>query len=121
MQELYGFIPQYLWGEAYPTTVEAFETMVVEHIDRFTIRYTSEEGTKEMYFLNVFDSIEITDTVCKFIGEESAELPYVQDGNTYSVTAEGTTILLTYENNRLSYTIEAPEYFAVTHYFGVEK
>ena len=117
-EDVRGFIPVNLtWGEKAPTTIEEFEDMVLENIDDFRIMVQEEDIIREVYFLNPIQSIEITDTVFKFVGEESMELPYVQDGNTYTVTAGEMSMVFTYENNRLSYSIEAPEYFSVTHYF----
>ena len=118
MQKLSSFIPVMMpYGQKTPKTVAEFENMVLENIDDFYIIVREEDIRREVYFLNPIQSIEITDTVFKFVGEESMELPYVQDGNTYTVTAGEMSMVFTYENNRLSYSIEAPEYFSVTHYF----
>lgn len=118
MQKLSSFIPVMMpYGQKTPKTVAEFENMVLENIDDFHIVIQEEDIRREVYFLTPIQSIEITDTVFKFVGEESMELPYVQDGNTYTVTAGEMSAVFTYENNRLSYSIEAPEYFSVTHYF----
>lgn len=118
MEDLKQYIPMNLpLGTKSPKTVEEFETMVLTNISTFNICYMSDEKWEVVYFTNVFASIEITDTVCKFQGEESAEFPYVKEGNTYTITVEQETFAFTYDDNRLSYTIKAPEHFEVTHYF----
>ena len=117
-EELGRFIPLRLPnGAKSPTTVEEFENMVLENINDYNIQVMEGGNRMEVYFRNAVESIEVTDTVFKCVGEESIELPYVQDGNTYTVTAGEMSMVFTYENNRLAYSIEAPEYFAVTHYF----
>lgn len=118
MENLKQYIPMLMpHGQKSPETVEEFKAMVLTNIRTFNIRYKSDENWVEVYFINVFASIEITDTVCKFQGEESAEFPYVKEGNTYTITVGQETFAFTYDDNRLSYTIKAPEYFEVTHYF----
>ncbi len=118
MQKLRSLVPFRLpHGQKTPETVEEFENMVLDNIEDYSIRVAEVGKTIEIHFRNAFESIEITDTLCKFVGEESAEIPYVQDGNTYTVTAGDTELVFTYENNRLSYTIIAPDFFEVTHYF----
>ncbi len=120
MGNLSKYIPMRLpLGQKTPETVEEFEAMVLTNIREFSIHHTSDGKMIEVHFTNVFASIEITDTVCKFQfqGEETVEFSYVKEGNTYTITEEQETIAFTYKDNRLSYTIKAPEYFEVTHYF----
>ena len=118
MQKLSGLVPMMLpKGQKRPETVEEFENMVLENIDEYSVCVFEDGERIEIYFRCAVESVEITDTLCKLVGKESAELPYEQNGNAYTVTAGETELTFTYENNRLSYTIIAPELFEVTHYF----
>ena len=118
MQKLSSFVPMMLpKGQKRPETVEEFENMVLENIDEYSVCVFEDGERIEIYFRCAVESVEITDTLCKLVGKESAELPYEQNGNAYTVTAGETELTFTYENNRLSYTIIAPELFEVTHYF----
>lgn len=120
MEDLGRFIPMMMPKEQKrPETVEEFENMILENIDDYSVRFNEGGITKVVYFYRAVESIEITDTLCKFVNVEGAEyeMPYVQDGNTYTVTDGEIELVFTYANNRLSYTIAAPEFFEVTHYF----
>lgn len=118
MENLSKYIPIIMpHGQKTPETVEEFEAMVLTNIRTFSIHYMLDGETIEVYFRNVLASIEITDTICKIQGEETLEFPYKNEGNTYTITVEQETVAFTYEDGRLSYTIKAPEYFEVTHYF----
>ena len=118
VEDLNSYFPIYVTNRWEVTTLEEFEAYILENLETLKIKTRVPEGYKEIYFANLIETIQISDTVCTMTtAENSVEQPYKVEKNVYTV--EEFSYPFVYENGLLHYTIEYESVFEVRHYFSL--